>query len=192
MRIIILSVSLLCCLMTFPALSAWQLTNDTSSLSFISIKKGDIAEAHHFKELSGQLNDNGKVNFVIDLLSVDTNVAIRDQRMKQFLFHTKVYPKASFTSQLNMKNFNAIAVGTSGVMKLQGDIDLHGEKHKVEVSVLVSKLSENNLVVSSMKPVLLNAKSFKLDAGVTKLKELAVLPDVSNAVPVSFVLSFSR
>ena len=77
-------------------------------------------------------------------------------------------------------------------MKLQGDIDLHGEKHKVEVSVLVSKLSENNLVVSSMKPVLLNAKSFKLDAGVTKLKELAVLPDVSNAVPVSFVLSFSR
>ena len=89
-----------------------------------------------------------------------------------------------------MDKFNAIAKNSSGVMKLTGEINLHGKIHKVMVDVLVAKLSDNEIIVSSMKPVLLNAQKFGLDAGVNKLKELAKLPSISNAVPVSFVLSF--
>jgi len=188
MRLILLVISLI----AFPAFSAWQLDNDKSSLTFISIKKSDVAEVHHFNQLVGNVDNSGKVSFVIDLISVDTNIAVRNERMKEFLFNTDVFPKAKFTTQLDMAKFNAIAKNSSGVMKLTGEIDLHGNIQKVIVDVLVAKLSDSQFIVSSMKPVLLNAQKFGLDTGVQKLKELAKLPSISNAVPVSFVLSFNQ
>jgi len=56
----------------------------------------------------------------------------------------------------------------------------------------VSNLSETKLVVSSMKPIIINAQRFALVDGVKKLQELAGLPSISNAVPLSFVLSFKK
>ena len=188
MRLLLVIISLV----AFPALSAWQLDNEKSLLSFISIKKSDVAEVHHFNQLSGSLEESGKVNFDIDLISVDTNIAIRNERMKEFLFNVDAFPKAQFNSQLDMKNFNKIAVGHSDVMKLTGDISLHGKIQKVMVEVLVAKLSEQHFIVTSMKPIILNAKYFALGAGINKLKDLAKLPSISNAVPVSFVLSFTQ
>lgn len=188
MRLILLLITLI----TFPAFSAWQLDNDKSSVSFISTKKSDVAEAHHFNQLSGNIENNGQVNFVIDLISVDTNIAIRNERMKEFLFNTETFPKARFTAQLDMNKFNSIAKNSSGVMKLTGEINLHGHFQKVMVDVLVAKLSDKAFIVSSIKPILLNADKFALGAGIRKLKELAKLPSISNAVPVSFVLSFNQ
>jgi hypothetical protein len=57
---------------------------------------------------------------------------------------------------------------------------------------MVAKLSDKQFIVSSLQPILLNAKNFSLVAGVQKLQELAKLPSISNAVPVSFVLTFNR
>ena len=186
MRFILLFISLV----AFPALSEWQLDNQHSSLSFISIKKSEIAEVHQFKQLSGSLTSDGQVSFKIDLLSVDTNVAIRNERMKEFLFNTDLYPTASFDAQLNMEKFNLITIGRTGTLTLTGEIDLHGKKQKVMSDVLVAKLSEKSFVVSSMKPIILNAQQFGLTEGVKKLQALARLPSISNAVPVSFVLTF--
>lgn len=74
-----------CCSLSIamPALAAWQLDNEKSTLSFISIKKNDIAEVHQFNSLSGEV-DQSEIKFVIDLASVDTKIALRDQRMRDF------------------------------------------------------------------------------------------------------------
>jgi polyisoprenoid-binding protein YceI len=186
MRFILLFISLV----AFPALSEWQLDNPNSSLSFISIKKAEVAEAHQFNKLSGSLTNDGQVSFTINLLSVDTNIAIRNERIKTFLFNTELYPTASFDAQLDMNKFNMIAVGDAGKLTLTGEIDLHGQKQTVVSDVLVAKLSESSFVVSSMKPIILNAEQFGLTEGVKKLQALAKLPSISNAVPVSFVLTF--
>jgi polyisoprenoid-binding protein YceI len=188
MRFILLFIGLV----AFPALSNWQLDNHHSSLSFISIKNTDIAEAHHFNQLSGSLTNDGQISFIIDLLSVDTNIAIRNDRMKQFLFNTKLFPTANFNAQLDMKKFHLIAVGQTGLLKLAGEVNLHGRKQKMMFDVLVAKLSEKSFVVSAMKPVLLNAQQFGLSDGVKKLQELAKLPSISAAVPLSFVLTFNE
>jgi len=47
-------------------------------------------------------------------------------------------------------------------------------------------------VVSSLAPVIVQANEFGLVAGVEKLKELAGLPSISLAVPVSFVLTLAQ
>ncbi|WDE11618.1 YceI family protein [Thalassomonas haliotis] len=190
MRILLLS--LLVSLTTFPAFSAWLLDNQFSKLSFVTIKKGDIAENHHFARLAGKVNKSGKVNFTVDLTSVDTKIAIRDDRMKQFLFNTDKFPKANFKAKLDMQKIDKLASGKTLLMPLTGSISLHGQKQEVSTQVLVAKLSKDKFVVSSMQPVLINAKNYDLVAGVAKLRELAGLPSISNAVPVSFVLSFNQ
>lgn len=188
MRILLLLVSLA----SFPAFSAWLLDNQFSKLSFVTIKKGDIAENHHFARLAGKVTTSGKVDFTVDLTSVDTKIAIRDDRMKQFLFNTDKFPKANFNAKLDMKVIDKLASGKTLVMPLSGNISLHGQKQDVTTEVLVAKLSQDKFVVSSLQPVLINAQSYDLVAGVAKLREIAGLPSISNAVPVSFVLSFNQ
>ncbi len=174
----------------FPAFCDWHLENELSSLSFVTIKKADVGEVHEFTELSGNINKQGQVEFSVNLSSVNTNIDIRNERMKKYLFNIGMFPKALFSAQLDQAALKAIKTGSSALMKLAGTIDLHGQKQAVTTKVLVAKLSDKQLVVSSMQPILIKAKDFKLIDGISKLRELAHLPSISNVVPVSFVLTF--
>ena len=183
---------LLTTVMAFPALSAWQLDNQNSRLSFVTIKKSHVAEVSKFEQLKGSVDNSGKVAFNIELASVNTNIGIRDDRMKEHLFNTKLFPSATFTSQLDMAAFKKIAVGKTAILPLSGSIGLHGQNQQVNVDVLVAKLTKNSFVVSSLQPVVIKASGFDLVKGINKLKELAGLPSISNVVPVSFVLTFNQ
>jgi hypothetical protein len=46
-------------------------------------------------------------------------------------------------------------------------------------------------LVVSAHPVILNADNYKLAKGIEKLRELASLPSISHAVPVSFYLTLN-
>ena len=76
---------LLTATVSLPALAAWKLDNANSELSFISVKKANIAENHNFAKLAGNINEQAQVNISVDLTSVNTNIAIRDDRMKNCL-----------------------------------------------------------------------------------------------------------
>ena len=71
-------------------------------------------------------------------------------------------------------------------------VSLHGESRPIPMSVVVARTGDNSLLVTSEKPVVVNAPEFKLAEGVEALREVAGLPSISLAVPVSFVLSFSK
>jgi hypothetical protein len=57
---------------------------------------------------------------------------------------------------------------------------------------MVAKLSEKNMIVTTLQPLIIKAEDFALVAGINKLKSLASLPSIAYAVPVSFVLTFSQ
>jgi hypothetical protein len=50
----------------------------------------------------------------------------------------------------------------------------------------------DKVVVSSATPIIIKAADFGLEKGVAKLQELAKLPSIATAVPVNFVLTFSK
>eukprot|EP00493_Phyllostaurus_siculus_P025750 UN26095 len=52
----IIGLSLSSVALSNAAHADWQLVNDKSQLSFVSIKKDSIAEAHHFTNLEGTLS----------------------------------------------------------------------------------------------------------------------------------------
>ncbi|MCL1143042.1 YceI family protein [Shewanella gaetbuli] len=170
----------------------WQVDNDLSSVSFISTKKGDIAEVHKFKQVSGTLDEQGKFSLTIDLASVDTGISIRDERMQGLLFEVAQYPTLTLSASVPPKLVNDLAVGSTTVADIEATIDLHGQQQKKVFKVLVAKLSDKKFMVTSLAPVVVQAQDFGLVAGVEKLRAIAGLSSISLAVPVSFVVGLHQ
>ena len=170
----------------------WQLNAEASQLTFISIKKTHIAETHSFKQLKGSLDAQGQFSLDIDLASVDTNIAVRDERMKTYLFDIKQFSTATVSANIDLEYLDALAEGSSKQMTVDAMLNLHGETQALTLNVVVSRLVGAKLSVVSVQPVILNVGDFALLAGVEKLRELAKLPTISYAVPVSFYLTFNH
>jgi polyisoprenoid-binding protein YceI len=175
-----------------PAWAEWALDNKQSQLSFISVKKGDIAEVHRFDQLEGAVDDKGNVKLIIQLASVDTAIPIRDERMREMLFNTNAFPTAVLTAKVDAAKVSKLKVGQMMVDALEGQLNLHGQVSPVTAELVIARLGPETLLVSSRRPLVLQAGDFKLVEGVEKLREIAGLPSISNAVPVSFVLTFDQ
>jgi len=170
----------------------WNLVNEESRINFISIKASDIAEIHTFKELSGSVKDNGQAQVVINLSSLETLIPIRNERMGNLLFETKVYPVASFKLKLDLQTFLLTEVGKSSDVTLRGVLELKGKQFTMPVKISVTRLSDQSFLVKSSEPLLLNADSLGLSDGIESLRVIAGLPSISKSVPVTFSLIFRQ
>jgi len=178
------------CLFAFSAQADWQLDNEASSLNFISIKKDKIAEVHSFKQMSGTIKADGVAIISIDLTSVETNIDIRNERMNSLLLETVKFPTASVSVVLDAPQLKALETGSSIVLPVELTLDLHGNSKPISAQVRVTGLEKGALLVSTQTPILLNAVDFGLTDGIAKLMEVAKLPSISTAVPVTFNLIF--
>ncbi len=181
-------------LLTLSGLSQadWTLDNAGSQLNFISVKKSAVAEVHSFKTLSGSLSDKGDAKLSIDLSSVATNIPIRDERMQSLLFDTANFPNAELSAKVDLKEFSSLSAGESTTADIQLNLNLHGQTQTVPATVRVTALANGGLQVTTLAPVVINAADFELVAGINKLKEVAGLPSISVAVPVTATLVFER
>ena len=175
-----------------PCFADWTLDNDSSQVSFVSVKAGDAGEVHRFTEISGELSAGGKATVTIQLASVDTLIPLRDERMRELLFQTGVFPTASLSTDIDMDALSAIEPGNSMDMAANLTLDLHGQQLSLAAEMIVARLGDHRLMVSSRKPVIVNAASVDLVNGIEALREIANLPSISKAVPVSFVLTFDE
>lgn len=170
----------------------WRLNNDLSRLSFVSIKATDIGEVHSFKRLDGTLSGNGEVNVTIDLSSVETLIPIRNERMQELLFETGAFPGATISANLDTEALAQLSVGAVQTSAVEAELTLRDKTLPVTVQIIAARVSEERLVVSSLQPVLLTAAAVGLSDGIEKLREIAGLPNISQAVPVSVVLTFDK
>jgi polyisoprenoid-binding protein YceI len=169
----------------------WILDSNTSQLNFISIKKGNVAEVHQFKSLQGQYDEQGKLTVTIDLASVDTQNPVRDERMKEHLFEVNSYSSAILSATVDTEIIDAIAEGASEQRTVDAILELHGDTKPLKIDVIITRLVGAKLSVVSVKPVVINAGDFSLVKGIDKLMALAKLPSISQAVPVTFYLTFN-
>lgn len=174
------------------ASAAWDLNGELSSLSFVSVKAGNVGEVHRFRTLSGTVAEDGAVSVEIGLASVDTLIPIRDERMRELLFEVVQFPSARVTANVSLEDVLGAPVGSVVPTAVEGVLSLRDNELPVTMQLSVARLSADRIVVSSAQPVVVNAASVGLVAGIEKLREVAGLPSISNAVPVSFVLVFDR
>lgn len=182
---------------TLCAAAGWAqadlvLVPEQSSLQFVSIKKGSIGELGQFSDLRGRVEDDGTVSFTVGLGSVDTAIAIRDDRLRQFLFQTEQFPQAEFTAQLDEEVVGGLVAGERRRVHVNGTLALHGRQAPLSAELELVGTDDGGIMVQSAKPVLVQAESFGLLPGIDKLKELAGLPSIATAIPVTFTLVFHK
>lgn len=192
-RIILRSVLALVAAVALPAFAAgdWQLQPDDSSLAFVSVKNGSVAETHSFTDLSGHVDDDG-ARLVVDLASVETSIPIRNDRMREFLFEIADHPQAVFTTSMHAQSVDELAPGQSRRIEVSGHLELHGEKQELSASVQITRAGYDRMVLSTVKPILISADAFTLGEGIAKLRDIAGLESITPMVPVTFSLTFAR
>ena len=185
------TIGLLAYLLALPVFASWQLDNNSSHLSFVSVKKAQIAETHSFKSLAGKV-DGKNVQFSVDLASVSTGIPIRDERMTKFLFITKMFPSATFNATIPANLISSMKVGEIKHFDLSGTLTVKDKSQNAYVKTMLVKAADNKLVVSSVKPLIVKASDYGLASGIAKLAELAKLSSITESVPVSFTLTFNK
>lgn len=169
---------------------SWGLVDEQSHLSFISIKKGDVAEVHYFGGLAGKVDVNGQAVIEIVLDTVETNIDIRNTRMREHLFETNLHPIALIETDLPMSDLRTMKIGERSVFDVVLEVKLHGVKSSIEGDLMVTRVSGNKVLVETRTPILVHADEFDLSEGLDMLQELAKLPSITPIVPVSFSLVF--
>ena len=162
----------------------WQV-GPGSQVQFVSIKKNMIGEVSHFETLAGTVTDTGEVEVRVALDSVETNIGIRNERMKMMLFEVGLYPEAVITAQLDAGAIAAMSDG--GVTNVALQIDLHGQTvtKNAELNVAVT---DQGVSATTAQPILLTAAEFGLEGGVAALQEIAGLNAISRVIPVTVAL----
>ncbi len=174
------------------AFAEWQLLNDESTINYVSIKSSKVGEVNSFKKLTGSINENGAVSLNINLGSVETNIPIRNERMKSMLFEIGEFADAKITGSVDLAHVSKLEVGDTYTDSIKLKLSLHGVSKEVTGDVQITKLTHKRLLVTSVKPVVISAEDYNLADGIEKLRLVASLPAISTVVPVTYSLVFKQ
>jgi len=171
---------------------AWSVDSEASRLSYVTVKSGEIAEANEFTGLSGTVTPDGAASIAIDLATVSTGIDIRNERMREVFFNVAEFPTATITAQVDPAAFQALDIGDSTVQPLAATISVKGVETKVDTELEVTRVGADRVLAVSTEPVIIYADALELTEGLNQLQELAGLPSITPAVPVTFSLAFER
>ena len=174
-----------------PAQAAWYLDNESSRLSFVTTKNTDISEVQRFLVLHGKVEENGAAQLQVELESVNSDIPLRDERMRNDLFQIKTYPDALINAQINLQPINDLATGAQLELRLPLSVTLHGKTQTYNAELLATRLDDRRFQVVTLEPLVLHAKDFDLLTGVETLRKAAGLDAISLSVPVGAVLIFT-
>jgi OOP family OmpA-OmpF porin len=168
----------------------WLLNSGASHFYMETAKANSIVETHQFTGLEGKISPDGNARIVIDLLSVSSGVDVRDVRMRFLLFETYKFPNAEVTARLDTNRLREVLRTTRIMYPLHFTLSLHGMSREFETLVYVTRISENSVSVSTVKPIIVDTDSFGLTAGISKLSEAINGTPIVSAASFTFDLVF--
>jgi len=187
---LIIATTTLCSLFVTQAHADWALNPQNAIFTFVTTKAISKSEVQKFTKLSGGVSNNGAIDVMIDLTSVDTGIPIRDERMQSMLFEIAKYPKnARFTGQLPDGLIQAAKKNGVAEATIDGLLELHGAKQIQKISIKVFS-EKQGLWVTTTQPILVSASNYGMDSGIEALKNIAGLPSISDVVSANFTLQF--
>ena len=177
-------------LVTQATLADWRLTA-ASKVGYVSIKNNAIAEHNYFSGVTGSLNKKGQLKVSIDLSTVETQVDIRNQRMRDLFFEVMQYPEAVVTAQLDMQELAQVESGAPLELVKPFTLSLHGVESTAEAHLRIVSVG-GRAWVSTVRPILISAADFGLEGGVAALRKIAGLEAIAGVVPVSVNLKLVK
>jgi OOP family OmpA-OmpF porin len=194
---LVIAIAILCCLtgvataQSSPFAPGWELLPEASAIRFQSVKDSTKVESNSFASFSGNIDTSGLATVIIRLDSIDTNVDLRNVRMRFLFFETFQYPEATITMQLEPTILSDLGQKRRKVLTLPYTLNLHGISKTMEAELVITEISEGIVSVSTSGPISISAADFSLDGGIKKLEETANVSIIPSAT-VTFNLLFSR
>ncbi len=161
----------------------WRLVTTDSQFSFVTTKNKNFTEEHTIAFSEGYISKEKKLMLSLDLSTVDTQIAIRDQRLKDILFDVEQNPVAKITAELDRR------LPLMEPFEVSFDLNLHGTTQTMSALVMLQSVNDQ-LVVTNFEPVLVNGKDFGLDGAINQLTKIAGLQSINYSVLVDFKLTF--
>ncbi len=162
---------------------AWKLDKQNSTISLISTKNNKISEVFAFTQFEGTINADGYLEISIELASLESSIPLRNQRLQKHLFATENFPLAEIHTQLKAEDLN------TGIHSISFDVDMHGVSSILQAEFMVFD-QRGTKTITLHKPLIINAKDFGLENGITTLKKLAKLQSIAFTVPLNIILTF--
>jgi hypothetical protein len=177
--------------LTLPVQADWYLDNESSRLSFISTKAGNLSEVHRFLTLHGRIDAKGAARLRVELDSVSTGIPVRDERLRSLLFDVANFPDARIMAQLDLAPITDLAPGAQLELSLPIQVEIRGRKHAYMAELLATRLDDRRFQVVTLAPLVLHAEHFGLEPGIEELRKVARLSTISLSVPVGAVMIFT-
>ena len=151
-----------------------------------------ITEESSFATSSAQLSADGVFAMSIDLASVKTNIDLRDERLRDWVFEVAKFPKAEISGKIDMNAIGSLKTGDSLQLKQPLTLDIHGNKLDIDAQLTLKRSADNSISVETTEPVMLDAKKMGMSEGVAKLVEVMALASINEQIPVTFKGTFTR
>ena len=150
---------------SLSAQANWYLDGESSRLSFITTQNANIANVHRFLVLHGKVDRKGQAQLRIEMDSVNSDVPLRDERMRDVLFDFKHFPEVQITAQIDLQPINDLAPGAQLELHLPVTVSLRGKQHTYDAELLATRLDEHRFQVVTLEPLVINAEDFDLVSG---------------------------
>lgn len=170
--------------------AGWVLNNNRSEISFVATKDANVADNHYFTRFSGFIKDSGEAELSIQTASVETNINMRDKRLRSTLFRIDEYPEAKVSMTVRANVLEPRPPGSVQYLNVKAQLFMVGVSQLQSARLSVYQLTDGSLEVSTIQPILVDSEDFGMLPAINQLRELAGLKSLTVKVPVSFRLVF--
>ncbi|PMM44209.1 YceI family protein [Vibrio splendidus] len=168
--------------------SGYTLDSKLSNITFATIKKQFVVEPASIKALSGGLTEDGQFSIMLDLKSLSTGVAIRDQRLNELYFESITFPEVKVSGKVDP----SILSGDPKNTTIEAEVTLHGVTKKINFPVLVVP-ADGFVMVNSASTIIVNGADFGISTdNLNKLSATVGGLAISDKIPLSFNLLFDK
>lgn len=174
-----------------PFAQGWTLDQAQSILRFQTIKNVSKVELHKFHSFRGAISEDGSAEVVIDLDSVETNVDMRNVRLRFILFETFENPEAKISLQIPRAAIADLEQVRRKRLTLPYTMEFVGLRKTFETEVVVTLIDDNTVSVASAKPISYTIPEFGLEERLQRLEE-TVDVDVIPSATFTFNFAFNR
>lgn len=180
--------------MAAAAPAVWKSSQSKVSFLIGKVNKqlNSITEPAYFAESSAQLDKDGQFEMTVDLQSVHTNIDIRDQRIKDWVFETAQFPMATIKGKLDATAINNMKVGDVLLVDQPLSLNFHGKDIDINAPLLITRTAEDKITVNTRDAVVLDMRNADILKGVEKLVEVMGLSSIWEQTPVFFYGEFVR
>jgi polyisoprenoid-binding protein YceI len=166
----------------------WALLSDSANFTIGTTKNETITEVHKLQKVEGFVRNNGNARVSVNLLSIDTGIEIRDERMQAMLFTTAT--QAVYSATVDMEKFRKLEAGDSKDFQLQGSLEMNDRSAVIPVATKITRLDSGNYQIKTVSANKIDVGKFGFSGGIEQLRAVANLKNISPIVTFEFKLEF--